>query len=147
MQSQTTEEGDSGVCHRLFSWVLGRVVGFWRHAPSSHHHPLPPVSGSEVPVEYTNGGPEKDQSSIAVGKSSGDQLRPDGGGRRPVRGKEGKVRVTIEEGEGRKERPWPRLTLVTNINEKSGDFIRERKEAMQRTNTMNINSTDQVGLL
>ena len=174
MQKNEREEEDSGlpgVCHRLFNWLLSRLVGFsWRLASSSsssahmHDPQLPDQAAStEVPVEYTNGSggdhgdhktvvAEKDDKPISNGKSTNtsvDDLKVivEGGRGKVMRNTagKGKVRLPIEEGGGggggniKKEerRPWPRLiSLVTNINEISDDYIRKRKEAMQRTSTM-----------
>ena len=104
---------------------------------------------------------EKDDKPISNGKStytSVDDLKVivEGGRGKVMRNTagKGKVRLPIEEGGGgegggggggrgggsikkEEKRPWPRLiSLVTNINEISDDYIRKRKEAMQRTSTM-----------
>ena len=150
MQKEEEDSKPLGICHRLFNLVLSRLIGF-----------RPPVS-TDVPIEYKNRGdkkcgsptvtaievqlqkgpetvPVKDQRkelpavreiAISNGKTSADQLQDKGPPMvKPIPTNGGKASGTAE-------RPRLPVTLVANINEMSGDFIRQRKEAMQRTSTM-----------
>ncbi|KAJ9696304.1 hypothetical protein PVL29_008504 [Vitis rotundifolia] len=158
MQKEEYDSKPLGICHRLFNLVLSRLIGF--RPPVSTDVPIEYKNRGDKkrgsPQAQLQKGPEtvpvKDQRNelpavrdiaISNGKTSADQLQDKGppmvmpnpkkGGK--ASGTAGKVRLPIEEG-NMKERPWPSVTLVTNINEMSDDFIRQRKEAMQRTNTM-----------